>query len=151
MFSFFILSIAFAHVFLNVCPSAHRRSDNVDRGNTLPRPNEREDPSRTIEHNRWICAHDAQRVSHSLFLCCFNSNRINYFDMLVSFRRRLVHPSLCASCLYKSMLYTVPCDIGAIILFSFLYMYIYFPRPVGRKAIFTVSFQFPLSISAYNV
>ena len=131
-----------------MCPSAHR-SDNVDRGNTLPRPNEREDPSRTIEHNRWICAHDAQRVSHSLFLCCFNSNRINYFDMLVSFRRRLVHPSLCASCLCKSMLYTVPCDIGAIILFSFLYMYIYiFLGPlVGRRSSLFRSnspFRFPL-------
>ena len=124
MFSFFILSIAFAHVFLNVCPSAHR-SDNVDRGNTLPRPNEREDPSRTIEHNRWICAHDAQRVSHSLFLCCFNSNRINYFDMLVSFRRRLVHPSLCASCLYKSMLYTYSPMRHRSHHFVFIFIYVY--------------------------
>ena len=69
--------------------------------------------------------------------------------MLVSFRRRLVHPSLCASCLYKSMLYTVPCDIGAIILFSFLYMYIYiFLGPlVGRRSSLFRSnshFRFPL-------
>ena len=127
MFSFFILSIAFAHVFLNVCPSAHR-SDNVDRGNTLPRPNEREDPSRTIEHNRWICAHDAQRVSHSLFLCCFNSNRINYFDMLVSLRRRLVHRPpfiVCKLFVQKYAIYSPMRHRSHHFVFIFIYVYIF--------------------------
>ena len=89
-------------------------------------------------------------VIHYFFVVCFNSNRINYFDMLVSFRRRLVHPSLCASCLYKSMLYTVPCDIGAIILFSFFYIciYIFLGPLVGRRSSLFRSnspFRFPLT------
>ena len=85
-------------------------------------------------------------VIHYFFVVCFNSNRINYFDMLVSFRRRLVHPSLCASCLYKSMLYTVPCDIGAIILFSFLYNIFLSPLVGRRSSLFRSNspFRFPL-------